>query len=241
MLNRNRLKKSRFAIALAILTMPALIGCGSRNSNNPAPVDNGYYPLPPASQYPLPPVPGGGCAALNAGIGFTGNGVYVSYANIRGGQLPYGGMQTSGQVMVGGPGGSGPYTVQTYEGTNVTMSVEPLNVQTYPQQPYGGYGVQYPQNTPTNIVVPGQANINGRLTLSQLTISDIQYRLGGGMQIMGGYPQTTQYPYPGIQPPVSNLCVTGLGIDVGHYGTRLYGGKFYLYFNGSSQVYELPI
>src|SRR5689334_15667068 len=118
---KNKKSKSRVAAMLAILTIPALIGCGKRdNSSTQPPVNNAVYPVTPNPV--VPPVPGGGCAPLNGPIGFSGTGIYVSYANIRGGmigggyqmmQQPMGG----GQIIVGGPGGSGPYGVQTYEGT----------------------------------------------------------------------------------------------------------------------------
>ena len=245
MTTKFRLNK-RAAIALAVMSFPALIGCGAHNNNNAPPVDNGVYPLPP--QNILPPMPISSCAPINGRIGFTGNGIYVSYANIRGGQLPGGGQQ-SGQILLGGPGGQGAYTVQTYEGTNVSMSVDPIQS---PMPPVGGpYQVTYPQNTPANIVVPGQASVNGSITLSQLTQNDIMSRMGGYQN--QPYPQ--QYPQPYGQPygqpynnqpynqpysGQSNLCITGMGMDIGHYGTRLYGGKFYLYFN-NGQVYELPI
>ncbi len=239
MKHSNRIKK-RIALLMAVLTFPALIGCGSRNSGNTQPpVDNGVYPLPPGPNYPLPPGVGGGCMPLTGQIGFTGQGIYVSYANIRGGQLPNAGSgPAGGQILLGGPGGSGPYQIQTYEGTRVSMSIDPIGGQPYPQQQYAG-GVQYPQNTSQNIVVPGQASINGSITLSQLTLSDISYRMGGyqTQQTYNQYPQQYPQQYPNSQ---ANLCVTGMGIDIGHYGTRLYGGKFYLYMN-NGQVYELPI
>lgn len=96
---KRRLTSREIAIALALLTIPFIVGCGQNNA-----------PPPPMGATGYPGYGGiggpGACVPPTGVISFTGTGIYMDAANIRGGSIPPTASslvagQTFGEVIVG--------------------------------------------------------------------------------------------------------------------------------------------
>jgi hypothetical protein len=220
-------KTNRFAIAVAIASIPILAGCGKSN-NTPPPV---------VTTAPGAVIGGGACIPINAAqIPMTGTNIYFDWANIRGGQIP-GGM-TFGQMLQGGITSGGPYQRSGVDGV-ISLNIIP-NTATYPGGYYPGpYQGSYPGTTPSYQGPATTANLTGYVSISQVTQQDILATFGGTYG--GTYGGIT--PYPGTMPqpysPTNVPCVTGIAIDVGHYNNIIYGGNVYLYLNNTQHGYAL--
>ena len=80
----------------------------------------------------------------------------------------------------------------------------------------------------------GPATVSGVLQISQATIQDIVYQIIlGRLQIPSLGQNFWQNPNPNA------VCVSGMGMNLGHYNTYLHSGLVYIYFNGTSQGYGL--
>ena len=230
--------KNRRIAAIAVAAgLLALTGCGSRSD-----ASNPYGPIGG--------IPGGvigGCIPINSQIGFTGTNAYFDAYNIRGGVIP-GSNQALGQMSVTTAAAGGPYQRQGSDGT-ISMNVVPQGgINTGYNTGYNpGYNTgypYYPQNPyPNPYMQPaGGASVTGFIALSPLVQGDISMRFGNGM-VGTGY----AYPYtqPGVvnpyAPPIANVCVSGIAIDIGHtyQGYTLYGGQVYLYMNNTQHGYVL--
>ncbi|OFZ21298.1 MAG: hypothetical protein A2X94_07555 [Bdellovibrionales bacterium GWB1_55_8] len=214
------------ATALAIVGLTALTGCGKSST----PVTGGPVGYIPPQQL----LPGGGiagqCMPISAQIGFTGTGIYVDSASIRGGAIP--GTQTMGQMNVTTVGAGGPFQRSGVDGT-ISMNVMLNNAAqpTVPGYPTGGY---WP--TP---MTPTTANVTGFIAINPQTQQDIIYKFGG---TTGYYPTYPTYPtYPGTLPvpttPTQQVCVSGIAIDTGHKETQLFNIRVFLYLNNSQHGY----
>lgn len=218
-----KLKSSRIAIALAVASISILSGCGASRTNT-----NTYGAIPGS-------IAAGGCVPITQAIPFTATNIFFSGMNLRGGMLSYG--QAEGQMAIGGGVAGGNYYWKGSDG-ELSMNIVPVN--TGYTQPTGGYygGYQPTQQT------YNRANATGVLKLSQLVINDIGYRYGN-MNYNNGYPTTgypnTGYPNTGYPNTGSNVCVSGVAIDVGVTRGTFFGGVMYLYLNNSQTVYTLMI
>ncbi len=208
--------KQILAIAL---TAVALTACGKKSDSSGTP--------PPGTV--SPPVGGGpgtgglpgGCVPITSQIPFTGQGIYVDSANIIGGQIPSmdpAAYQAQGQFGLGG-GGAGPYARQGVDGS-LQMNIQSTNSGQQWQQ----YGLGYP---------PGPAYVTGVLQISQATIQDIAYQVAIGRIPL----PNMQGQYGQINP--AQICVSAMGMNMGHYGHYLHSGKVYLYLNGTQYGYAL--
>lgn len=242
-----RFKMKNLISAVAVATLPLLVGCGS--SSPTAGVGT-----VPGAQYPGYPGAPGGCVPISAQIPFTATNIYFDWANIVGGSIPQSG-QSVGQVMVGGSPTGGQYYRSGVDGTismNIVQSQQGFGGTPYPTYPQGAYPVpsQYPSyNTGYNNKL---ANATGFLQISGQTQQDIMYKVQlGQIQIpgfSGGYGQypmqyPNQYPgqfpgqYPGAQQ--NQICVSQIAFNVGHYYNTIYGGNVYIYLNGTQHGYIL--
>lgn len=188
MLSFNSAKR---AAAAALALIPLLVGCGKSNTNpSTAPV------LPAAPAAINPGYPGtvgnftGTCIPITQPIPFTGSGVYLDWANIVGGRVPYS-YQQVGQMIVGGTPVQGQYNRQGSDGS-ISMNVSQggafpgqVPYQGYPNGtmpiPQGGYlpGTGYMnQNWMQNpYQQQSMSNVQGTIVLSQLVQYDIMYRV----------------------------------------------------------------
>lgn len=210
-----RANKRKAAIALALATVPLLMGCGSNKSNS------GVGGVPGS-------IAAGTCVPITQQIPFTGSNIYFDWANIRGGAIPRG--QTFGQMVVGGTLAGGQYQRSGVDGT-ISMNI----VQANQAVPTNGSYPYYPTNNGSSQL----ASATGFVTISSATQQDIMFRFSG---TGGAYP--TPYPtYPGTTPmptaPQSVPCVSGIAMDVGHYYNTIYGGNVYLYLNNTQNGYAL--
>ncbi|MBL7714663.1 MAG: hypothetical protein JNL01_04290 [Bdellovibrionales bacterium] len=259
------------AAALAVISTALVSGCAMTNPQSPV-NGNGqgqgqWNPWNPGGGS-FPTLPGGGgCVPISSPIGFQGQ-AYVDYANIVAGTLPYG-YQNIGQMVVTGGGASGGM-LNTRPGSSdgmISMNLQQSGFGQQMQMPYTGYpqntywqqtgypsGFQQQPGFPTGGMVPGswnpnQSMIQGTIQLSQMVMTDIMYRFGGGMMNtfpgmtapnwyqqpgqIPGYPQQPGYGYG------SQVCVSGIAMNMGRWNNLLYGGKVYLYLNGSQHGYTL--
>jgi len=236
-------KNMRIALTLAIAAFGSLVtGCGSSNGTNVG--QNGGR----LGTGGLP----GGCIPMAQQIGFNGTGVRFDWANIVGGAVPN--SAPVGQITVTAGAAGGPYSRSGVDGT-ISLNAQQLgqagNPQTgYPQTGYPQTG--YPQQQSST------ANIQGFVQISPQTQSDIIFQvqsgripignMGGGTTVpqlpqpgMPGYnPYQPQQPYNPYQPQQqTQVCVSGIAINVGHYYNTIYGGNVYLYLNGTQRGYVL--
>jgi hypothetical protein len=178
------------------------------------------------------------CIPIGSQIGFTGTGIYVDYANIVGGQIPYG--QRIGSMGLAIPT-SGPYQASGVDGS-LTMSLAPINGPApsiypgYPQYSFCG-GTQNCNFLPGQ--GPGSANIAGSITISPQTQQEINMYFGNGYN---GFQNGFYYPgqiAPAPAPAPSTVCVSGIAMDIGHWDNRVYGGNIYLYLNNTQHGFIL--
>jgi hypothetical protein len=163
-------------------------------------------------------------------VTFFGQGVMMSTAQIAGGLAPSG--QMIGQIFVQGAGGvaGGQLSRQGSDGT-ISMSVTMGNVMQQPWPTQGGVSVQ------------------GTLQLSQLAANDLMFKfqrgalpMGAGGMGMPGMPGMPGFPGGGFPQPgigMQNICVSHIGMQLGYYGTTIYGGQVWLYVNGSNMYYTM--
>lgn len=190
-----KVKSSKVAIALALASIPLLVGCGKGSSSNPT----GYIP---GTIYGGP----GGCIPVNtAQIPFTGTNVNYSGQGLIAGQLPSG--QSAGQMALGGGIAGGQFHGQSVDGTLMVT----LNGGAPVQGPYPGYG-------------GGNSNITGYVTISQMTQQDIMFQMGGGgYNPYPIYPQPypTQQPQQ-QQACISGIAISGSIYQNTFYNTNVY-------------------
>ncbi|MCM2279589.1 MAG: hypothetical protein NDJ89_16060 [Oligoflexia bacterium] len=214
--------RRKLAIALALATVPLLMGCGSNR-------DSGQVGNVPGAIVPGIGVPGA-CIPITQQIPFAGTNIYFSGVNIRGGQIPY--STPVGQMGVGGPGGGGPLGRTAVDGS-ISMNVTPVN-QAVVAQPYP---TTYP-TYPTNNNLSNTANVTGILTISNIVQQDIQYQSGsysGANNNWYNYGGTPGVPQP--YAPAAIPCVSGIAIDGAHYYNTIYSTKVYLYLNNTQHGY----
>ncbi len=215
-----RARKSKFALVVTLIVAALLVGCGKSDPMGET------APTVPGVNAGVPGTGSGICVPINQPIPFTGSQIYFDWANIMGGQLPYG--QGVGQMVIGGGATGGPYQRSGVDGA-ISMNITPVTgtapqYQQYPTAPSFWNPTQtwnsqpgYDQNSKT-------ANATGMIQISQQTQQDIMYNFGGG-----AYTGTTQ----------SMPCVSGIAMNVGHYYTTIYGGNVYLYLNNTTSGYIL--
>jgi hypothetical protein len=241
-------KSARFATALAIAAIGALMtGCGSSNNSPGIPGNN---PLYGPNGTPI-----AGCVPVSSQIPFTANNMYFDWANIVAGAIP--GSQSIGQVLVGGAATGGPYQRSGVDGT-ISMNIIPVGQTTttpYPGYPSGTFPSPY--TMPTTGLQSQMANASGFLQISPATQQDIMNQVAMNPSAYGvsypygtGYPNTgypyTNYPYtqPGMipqpgYPQQTQVCVSAIAMNVGHYYNTIYGGNVYIYLNGTQHGYVL--
>jgi hypothetical protein len=255
MKNKNQ---KMIAIALAIGGAATMAGCGA---SSPPPAIAGAIPGATTAAGV------GTCVPVNNIINYTLTGAYFDAQNIVGGPLgnyssaPVGtSMVSSGGVTgqltpppaVQSVGGlAGPYTRTNAEGDTITMSLTP-GTTTVATTPYAGY----PNNTypvPSGYgygVSAGTAqssvNATGQLLIGAYDQGQILLQmstvLGYGGYNNGYNPfSTTGVPGTTTTSPygTTGICVSGIGINAGHYQSTLYGGWVYLYMNNTSHGYAL--
>jgi hypothetical protein len=190
---------------MALLAVVLLTACGSDNANTVTNPNPGGFGL-------------GGCVPINTQIGFNGANNEFSYTTIKAGTIPattFGFGGTHGTLTVGGGAAGGPYQRSGVDGS-INLNVIPLS--------------GAPGTTGSQLV-----STNGVLSISALTQSDIMYHFTGSSTGFpnGGFPNPgtgTGFPQNG-----QNICVSGIAIDLGHYGYTLYGGNVYLYISVNGQ------
>ena len=255
---KNQAKRLTKAIAIALMGL-AISSCGRTNgaaNNVPqnTPVGaNSFFNFPGGNI----PITGGGCAPITGPIPFTAQGIYMDWANIIGGFTP----MTStpiGQVVVGGGAvGGGQYNGSGSD-FSISMNVIPMNG--FANMPYAGYPNQSMFGMPgwgtqnqfmwgTTGMYPfgfngmnqgnQLVNATGFIQLSQLMIQNLVYLAQMGQLPIAGAGVNTGFQqgiFPGnmafINP--SQICVSALAINVGHYYSTIYGGYVYIYFNGTN-------
>lgn len=238
----NSINRKKFvASALAIASLTFLSGCGAEE------------PTPPIAR-PITPAPGGlgsvGCVPISSpsGIGFTASNLYFSWSSIIGGDLPMS-PQTIGQVTVA------PGTVQggAYQNrpvpadptTIISMNITPTNTTQTAQAPYPGYPNQSwmsPYSAPSGMEGATTANATGVIKLSPIIQSDIASIFGGGVGTFPGL--TSGSPgsiLPTTAPTNTNLCVSGIALNLGRYYNTIYGAEIYLYMNNTQSGYILKL
>ena len=167
-----------------------------------------------------------GCIPLNQPIGFQANGMYMDNQSIYAGMIPY--------VDKFKPGFKVGQVVPTVGGT-VIGAYQPV------QNQWGTLDGNMNLNT------VGNGTANGTITLSRTKLQIIYGLFGLNYSSLstpytGGVPQTgfpslgMPFNAPGMtqtQLQQQAPCVSGIAISLSHYGTTLYGGRVYLYLNGS--------
>jgi hypothetical protein len=235
-----RTKIQRMVAVIAVAGLPLLTGCGSSSPSN-----NGGVGGVPGAQFPGVP---GGCVPITAQIPFTATNIYFDWANIVGGTIPQSG-QSVGQIVVGGSPTGGQYQRSGVDGT-ISMNIMPSQQvagSPYPTYPTGTYPIPGQYSTGYGAGYNSKlANAQGFVQISAQTQQDIMYRVQmGQIQIPGytggyGYPSGGYgYPYPQPGTQQTQICVSQIAINVGHYYSTIYGGNVYLYLNGTQHGYVL--
>lgn len=155
--------------------------------------------------------PVGTCVAINsAQIPFTSTASYFDSSSIIMGTVP-GYPAAVGAVTVGGTAVTGPYQ---REGSDGYLSI---NIQSTNQSmPHPlGYGL-------TGVSVTAQ----GYFAINQMVQQDILYKAQSGQ-----IPELT-----GIT-DVSQICVSGMAMSMGHLEYLLHSGYLYLYLNNTTHGY----
>lgn len=259
---KNQAKRLSKALAIALIGL-ALSSCGksnksNTNNNNPYnPYGNGAYNYP-GGQIPA----SGGCAPITGPIPFVAQGIYMDWANIIGGYAPQSG-QPIGQVVVGGSGIAGGQYQGSGSDFSISMQVTPVNgfagmpYQGYPNQsmfglPNSGYSAQFMWGN-TGAMPYGYngfnqgnqlVNAQGMIQLSQLMVQKLMYMAQmGQLPITGGIQQQQPGIFPGNMPYMnpSQICISAIALNVGHYYSTIYGGYVYIYFNGTNLGFPIRI
>lgn len=205
------MKKSKpVLVALFSLIALALTGCGKSNGN----VNNGGQNIPYGQAgYGQPGQPGVGgalssqCVPLNGPIPFQGS-MIIDSANVYAGQ------------GVGGNGGfqQNPYQQASYGQGAISMQ---------------GSGSDGWVSIQAQMVGGNLANAGGQIQLSPLFVQSIMYRLQSGGYGQPGYGQNGYNQGGYGQAGYGQLpCAQVIGINLGHYNTKLYGGQVILSING---------
>lgn len=223
----------RIAAALAILLSgPLLTGCGS--SEPDAPVAAAPAPVTPGGFGP------GMCVPISSQIGFSGTNVYFDSANIYGGMVP--GMQAIGQMTVGTGGAGGPLMRSGVDGT-ISMNV--TNTQTAGVAP-GTPGMMPGMTMMGTGTGSGMVSVTGFVQISPQTQQDIMYQAQIGRIPVGGVGYAGMVPgampQPGVMPGMAaptQLCVSGIAMNLGHYYNTIHSGHVYLYMNNTQHGYKL--
>lgn len=169
-----------------------------------------------------------GCVPITSAIPFSGSNVYFDTANVIGGNLPngYQGPGTSSQLVIGS---SGVALNQNYNNTGYNTGLGSGMMQLNGSSPDGTIQMTVTQANGTKT-----ASVQGSLQLSQYMISMImakyaQQQYNNQPVYNGQYPQ--QQPY---NQSMTNVCVSAIAINLGHYNTSLYGGNVFLYLNNQN-------
>jgi hypothetical protein len=183
---------------------------------------------------------------VSSQIPFTANGIYVDSANIVAGAVP--GSQSVGQVAIGGAMTGGPYQAACQSlptgcaYANLSMNIIPMNQTTtipYPGYPTGTYPSPYPM--PTTGLQSQMANASGILQITPGAQQDIMNKVAMNPSAFGmSYPYTQpgMIPQPGY-PQQTQVCVSAIAMNMGHYNNAIYGGNVYIYLNGTQHGYVL--
>jgi hypothetical protein len=75
-------------------------------------------------------------------------------------------------------------------------------------------------------------NIQGTIELSYLAIQKIMARFSGAFTLNNEHFWLSQSGQ-------KEVCASGIALDIGHEQAMVYGGKVYLYLNGTNQGYIL--
>jgi hypothetical protein len=162
---------------------------------------------------------------LNQPIGFRATGIYMDNQSIYAGIIPplVDKLQPTGAVVGQVVPSSGAamigafQTIQNQLGMidgSLSLSATPLS----------GTGGAIAAGT----IILSQTKLQIIYGLFGLNYSNLNSPYSGGIPQVGfpnvgmSFPQTQQAP-----------CVSGIGISMTHFGTTLYGGRVYLYLNGS--------
>jgi hypothetical protein len=234
-------------IILTSLIVGLASSCGkSNNTNTQGQINPGYPGYPGQPGYPGT----GQCIPITGNITFAAQNIYMDYANLVGGQIPFA-PQAVGSIITGGA-----YTQPVVAGGQqlvgmgsdgnlqmIVSSAQMVNTVPYTNYPQQSQFPSSQQYWGTQPPMQGNQLINatGSLQLSQLVIQDIVYKVQTGQiqipglaqQVYNGYPQTTAQINP------QSICVSAIAINVGRYYGRIYGGNVYLYLNGTSHGYRM--
>jgi hypothetical protein len=213
------LKSKPMILLLLSFVALAMVGCGKSKGPGTTAGQPGYYPqqpgMPGMPGYPgTGQIPAGGCAPIQPGmpIPIALNGAMFDSANLIAGP---------GQALIGGGGGAVGNYILAGQSPDAQMQI----------------GLQL-----QNLLAAGPMPVMGQgvimITPTRFQVMLQRFGMGGGMY--PGYPTYPGYPQPGYpQMPTQQLCASGIAINIGHYNTRLYGGRVTLVMNGGQFVEEL--
>jgi hypothetical protein len=178
---KSRFTSKKVAIALALATIPILVGCGSNSSSaTTAAASSLYYES-------------GGCIPITQPIYFSGTGVNLSSQTLVAGTIPAAdGGQTNGTVTVG----TTPISATTVGGETFVS-----NDMSYGQYAYGDISVTL--TGMTNGYYASSGTIYGTITISPVEQQNIE-QYAESMGIYG----TTSTAYGSI-PCVSGIALQG--------------------------------
>ena len=265
--------------ALAVIAFAGLSSCGKNNSTTTAPVpgstvatqptyhnSDGTYTTYPKDGNSVLVSPGGqvaqgtgACIPLGQPIPFVATNMYMDYANIVGGNVPYTGA-SGGTIVTGGSIAAGPYSSQNTSQVSISMNLATPIASTavpytgYPNQSMYGQTGNYQWNQSTGNYPYGYNGYNqgsnrvsatGVINLSQTVIQAIQAQVySGRIPLTGtqtGFP-SSNYPYgTPATAGTANICVSAVALNIGHFNNILYSGQIYLYLNGTSHGYVTGI
>lgn len=159
--------------------------------------------------------PAAPCYPITAAIPVSGSSVYIDWANIRGGAIPSGtdnpyAGQSFGTMSIGGSGAGGQYASQGVDGV-VSLTITPA-IDIYSNSSYS-----------TSSSTSTTANVDGYVQISTVTQQDILYTYG------------SQYG----KTDLSQICVSAVAIEGGHYYYTLYDLEVFLYFDYTTHGYAL--
>lgn len=215
-------------LCLALIVLPLLTACGQQQ---PAALNNNNVWNPFGNNGGIV----GGCAPITGPITFSGQQVYMDYANIVGGFLPYS-ANNLGQIYVGAgamglpQAGFGQQMSSNY-GAYGQMQMVVTQLLGFSGQmglPYQGYPFQNTAQFPTgfpqqpwtggnfmpNSWNPNFVSVQGSIQLSPNVISIIMSQMGfGNMGAFGG-----TYPFSNFQNPFQNFQYPGTFNGFGQFG-----------------------
>jgi hypothetical protein len=203
--------KPNARVLLMFIFAFVLVGCGKNSGNSSS--DAQTVPIDPVTGQPIPGTGTGACIPLGQPITFSAQNIYMDYANIVGGTVPYGG-QSAGHIVTGSGVGGGQYTSQGTSQVQIAMNISGNVANT--QLPYTGYpnqsmffnqgqfqqqwgfgNQQFPYGYNGFNQGSGRVNATGVIQISSMIIQAIQAKvMSGQIQIPGFNNFSNQNGFP---------------------------------------------